>query len=432
MYKEIHTQPPIDGIMLDNAQVTFPAEIYFEEGETKTFSFTLPDELGSDYAICYEAHYLGQEIIVDGVTIYSFATEPMLPFGNMRGSAYIIAPIDPKDAGKLVTIKMTNPFQGFNATLTGIHLTNPGEYKFSLLRNNLWRIRVGMFLGTLSLVMFIRGISLLKLKIDSRNSFAFIYFAFLSLSVATWLLSDAVVMQLYSNKTVVVQYTAVLALLAFSAFYSGLCSCLFFTETATLHIVEMLGYVLFAVMFITYVADLLDPIAFLPVIFIYFFICVIISCALIIKNLSKNAFAKYMLLGTFGLFIGITIGMYMFVNNPTGSDYFKPAIAAYSMYLLILFLILAQYERDVINNSIQMQAYKDIAYKDKLTGLANRAAYELAMDELYNIRKEKHEVRLFIGDLNNLKKVNDTLGHDAGDKLIRGAAEFIDKILYGK
>ncbi len=203
MFKKIHTKPPIDGIILDNTKVTFPADIYFKEGETKSFTYRLPEELGSDYAICYEAQYLGQEIYVDGMAIYSFASEPMLPFGNMRGSAHIIVPLKSEDAGKLLTIKMTNSFVGFHVTIPGIHLANPGEYKFTLLKNNLWRIRLGIFLITLSLVMFIRGITLLKLKIDSRNSFAFIYFAFLSFCVAAWLLSDYVVMQLYSNKTVV-------------------------------------------------------------------------------------------------------------------------------------------------------------------------------------------------------------------------------------
>lgn len=59
---------------------------------------------------------------------------------------------------------------------------------------------------------------------------------------------------------------------------------------------------------------------------------------------------------------------------------------------------------------------------DPMTGLYNRAKYASMLREVY-IRLEKVVILYF--DINNLKSVNDTFGHDMGDELIIRAAESI-------
>jgi diguanylate cyclase (GGDEF)-like protein len=60
---------------------------------------------------------------------------------------------------------------------------------------------------------------------------------------------------------------------------------------------------------------------------------------------------------------------------------------------------------------------------DVMTGLYNRAYFE---DTLLRLEKERREpVSIIIADLNGLKHTNDTLGHQAGDALIRRAAEVL-------
>ena len=76
----------------------------------------------------------------------------------------------------------------------------------------------------------------------------------------------------------------------------------------------------------------------------------------------------------------------------------------------------------------QAQVMMEYANKDVLTGLFNRRCYEhdLHLEDIFL----EHFV-FVMADVNGLKKVNDTFGHDAGDELIQGAAYCLNRSMGG-
>ena len=70
------------------------------------------------------------------------------------------------------------------------------------------------------------------------------------------------------------------------------------------------------------------------------------------------------------------------------------------------------------------QRYKELATKDVLTGVLNRFAFEEELTRIIsNSRRVKSEFALLFLDLDHFKEVNDTYGHDVGDKLLKEVAK---------
>ncbi|NCT84547.1 MAG: EAL domain-containing protein [Comamonadaceae bacterium] len=70
-----------------------------------------------------------------------------------------------------------------------------------------------------------------------------------------------------------------------------------------------------------------------------------------------------------------------------------------------------------------------LAYQDKLTGLANRTELSRLFEQLLFDAAEKSKVLgvLFL-DLDRFKNVNDTLGHDSGDRLLKTMGERLQAV----
>ncbi|MBO4415528.1 MAG: GGDEF domain-containing protein [Lachnospiraceae bacterium] len=94
--------------------------------------------------------------------------------------------------------------------------------------------------------------------------------------------------------------------------------------------------------------------------------------------------------------------------------------------VLIIFII-------VRNMTTQIIEEQKLSNTDQLTGLYNRRAYENDLEE-FSKKPLPDNLTYLSFDLNGLKAVNDNLGHDAGDRLIKGAASCMRQAfgIYGR
>ncbi|MCJ2083490.1 putative bifunctional diguanylate cyclase/phosphodiesterase [Methylobacterium sp. J-090] len=80
--------------------------------------------------------------------------------------------------------------------------------------------------------------------------------------------------------------------------------------------------------------------------------------------------------------------------------------------------------RKAVEESIRIAANHDV-----LTGLPNRALFQATLDNaLAHARVEGAKVGLILIDLDAFKEVNDTLGHDAGDTLLKEVARRLNGV----
>ena len=81
---------------------------------------------------------------------------------------------------------------------------------------------------------------------------------------------------------------------------------------------------------------------------------------------------------------------------------------------------------ELIKQGYQTEIISRLAYVDGLTEVGNRTAYIEKKEELLAM-ENRAGLAVAMFDVNNLKKVNDSLGHSAGDELIRESARIIQR-----
>ncbi|MBA1335084.1 MAG: diguanylate cyclase/phosphodiesterase (GGDEF & EAL domains) with PAS/PAC sensor(s) [Firmicutes bacterium] len=84
--------------------------------------------------------------------------------------------------------------------------------------------------------------------------------------------------------------------------------------------------------------------------------------------------------------------------------------------------------RDITERKKAQETINNLAYYDTLTGLPNRTLFqECFAIELAHAKRNNAPLAVMFLDLDKFKNVNDTLGHGAGDKLLKAIAERLQK-----
>ncbi len=85
---------------------------------------------------------------------------------------------------------------------------------------------------------------------------------------------------------------------------------------------------------------------------------------------------------------------------------------------------------DITERKQAEERLRFLSFHDVLTGLYNRAYFEEEMDRLNSSRQ--FPVSIIASDLDNLKQINDSLGHAAGDQAIKAAAKILRSDVFRK
>lgn len=106
-----------------------------------------------------------------------------------------------------------------------------------------------------------------------------------------------------------------------------------------------------------------------------------------------------------------------------------PIIYGTALLVLIVFMVkwfFSEITEKIYRKHLQTEIYKEMAYMDDMTGLYNKNAFLRDVSAL----ADDVGIGIIAMDINSLKEINDTYGHECGDAIIIVAADII-KNAYG-
>lgn len=152
----------------------------------------------------------------------------------------------------------------------------------------------------------------------------------------------------------------------------------------------------------------------------------------LIKGVNRHQISSYATIAT-GIAACIDLIRYNYFArfSPRGSAGFAISVTSFVMIFFVLSLFFDYMTTTIMDarEEERISLISKLAYTDALTGLNNRQATERFFDGI-DSSGEKYIVVQF--DLNDLKKANDSYGHEEGDKFILLFAETLKGIFDGK
>ena len=96
----------------------------------------------------------------------------------------------------------------------------------------------------------------------------------------------------------------------------------------------------------------------------------------------------------------------------------------------IKWAVLKHRVKSVVAKVVAERKVKLLAYRDTLTGLPNRLLFADRLEQaVVRSERTRTSMALMLVDIDDFKLVNDSFGHDAGDKLIKAVGDLISKSL---
>lgn len=149
---------------------------------------------------------------------------------------------------------------------------------------------------------------------------------------------------------------------------------------------------------------------------------VVVSIVAFLVNPARRALMVN--LGLYGLTLGLTAARLAVKPLPAQLD-----LVAVLRWLLghgsvvALMYALSWTKERYVEAQFAADMMARLAHTDHLTGLLNRlGAYSVLSSEVDRALRHGHPLSVVLFDLDHFKQVNDTLGHDAGDALLREVA----------
>lgn len=411
-------------------EMTQPADLehpHSEEGVSVYYYSKLPYMINTGDSLWMKAKNCALEVFLigkDGIKEHKYSLkEGSYINGKSKGTVWVSIPVDYMDSEKIVQLEFKAMYDDTSCYVDETKY-GPGE---SILKKLIAERFVGI---TTSLAIMLIGLILIVVhfvlrKIHIKETETLVYLGLFALATASWSFSEIKILQLLGIDSGAAHNLScmMLSLIVLPLF-------LYFkkrdnrTERIISSVVMILTVVNFAgccALHFLGISDFHVTMTFTHIVIgVAAFGIILFAYLSVFKNPNRN---NGDITAAWGLaFLGI-MAIADIIRYKIGgvNDSALLTRIGLLMYISMLGINSLVYIMEMVKKGLSADLIAKLAYQDGLTELGNRTAYT---EKLVKVQNNPVNT-IFMFDINNLKKVNDNIGHAAGDQLITAGADLI-------
>lgn len=416
-----------DGTELDEKALTKINSIAGDE-EISIFN-TIPANSNNADALFFRAKNVFYSVYIDGEAAYVPDFGESVFYTKSTGTRWTSIDITPDQLGKEIEIKIRAAYKSARCGVDNFRIGSSGGIILNIISEKLVSFITCILLLFVGVLLAVADI---PINFGKQKNHELLYLGVFSISVSVWCLVELHIIELFFDDSrlmqmlsccslMIIPFALILYLNAAIGFNNrfvvpvlcGLCT-LGFTASWTLH---FLG-----------IKDIHETLTFSHINVITASVLLIYSVIKsVVQRIKKQGASIYVVLRAVGLCsiaVAAIIDMVRFYSGHTNDS---------AMFVRIGMLIFTVcYGSSSLENTVnavklgaQAEFASRLAYHDGLTGVGNRTAFEEKLASLETEKDDDTTVGIVMFDVNDLKYVNDNLGHPTGDEMIRKAAEII-------
>ncbi len=419
-------------------------EYSFEDvkaGETVVLETVLEGDFPEIACMKVNVHYHDVLVEMDGEEIFS-ADRDRFDRGEMLGSGFYIAELGRDCAGKKIKITIRAGEDKAFGSIECPQIWDSVTFRQDYASDRIYPLALAFFFIVLGISMAVMAVIVgIRRTFSAGDTFRLCSLSLFSIAVGAYMLGELDLMEIITNDTVRIAEIKYYALFVIPVFFIGFQ----FEESVdkkdriknTIFGCAWLIVLFFCIYaFIMHNAFGVNPRRYLTFSQVLNVACVLAVLVIRIREMLKGRnryrMSVYMTIAAGGAAI-LALIRYLIASKVFGNA--ENSISINYLYIVFLFFVLSLFF-DYMTNAIESAKQKErmavmakLAFSDPLTGLNNRQAAEQYYDRI-DKSEEPFIVTWF--DLNDLKKTNDTYGHDAGDKYIQLFADVLRETFEGK
>jgi len=397
-------------------------------GVKMQYKLSLQDIPEGGACLMFYSVHQSVEVYLEKELLYRMKPSAGNAFGKTPGCTWNQVPLYVADAGKEVTVNLIPAYETVLESTPEFYFGSRFDIWMTLIKQELLPIIMSILAIVVGIIFIVFILYNRQNKEIDKSLFMLGCF---SICIGIWKWSDTRV------SVLIFPHSIAVSMLPFIALFLAIIPFLLYVKELFKDKEHWLWYIpcvgslvvtiVSVVLQIRDVMDLRESLWMNHLVMLSFILVVIVMFIREFKSGGFNNKLRVIIIFSGICLVGMVVDM-MLYYFASGASEMVIGMFGFLSFIIVLGIMSMRETKALIEIGLQAKRYEQMAYHDQLTGLYNRTAY---VEYGKTLELSFGSCAVVMCDLNNLKKCNDSYGHEKGDEYIKYCADLIKTIFEG-